>query len=109
MSTEESSPRDRVALYLAFPAALEEDLIDFCHAHESLSKGFTMFAAEGFGEGSQLHDATELVLGRARRRVLCSIIASVEVERALAALREALPSREIVYWTTRVESFGRLR
>lgn len=109
MSTDESPPTERVVLHLAFPAALEEDLIDFCHAQAGLLNGFTMFTAEGFGEGSRLYAAAEVVLGRARRRVLFSIIAAENVERVLAELREALPSREIVYWTTKVECFGRLR
>jgi len=109
MSTDESPPTERVALYLAFPAALEEDLIDFCHAQAGLFSGFTMFTAEGFGEGSRLHSAAEIVLGRARRRVLFSILEAENVDRVLAELRDALPSREIVYWTTRVERFGRLR
>lgn len=109
MSTDESPPAERVALHLAFPAALEEDLVDFCHAQGRLFSGFTLFTAEGFGEGSSLHSASEVVLGRARRRVLLSILDAGNVDRVLAALREALPSREVVYWTTRVERFGRLR
>ena len=109
MSIVESTATERVALHLAFPAALEEDLVDFCHAHAGLFNGFTMFTAEGFGEGSRLHAAAEVVLGRARRRVLFSIIAADDVERILGELRQTLPSREIAYWTMRVECFGRLR
>lgn len=109
MSADESPPMERVALHLAFPAALEEDLIDFCHSKTELFSGFTMFTAEGFGEGSRLHGAAEIVLGRARRRVLFSIVEAANVDRILAELRQTLPSREIVYWTTRVECFGRLR
>ena len=98
-----------VALNLAFPAAIEEELIDFCHEHNQLIAGFTILAAEGFGAGASLHSAAEVVLGRAKRRLLTAVLPIANVDSVLTALRDALPSPEIVYWTTSVERFGRLR
>lgn len=106
-SPETSEPL--VALNLAFPAAIEEELIDFCHAHNQLIAGFTLLAAEGFGAGASLHSAAEVVLGRAKRRLLTAVVPIANVDSVLTALHEALPSPEIVYWTTSVERFGRLR
>lgn len=108
MSSPATPPVERLALYLAFPAAIEEDVIDFCHEHSDFVSGFTLLDAEGFGDSSQLRSTTEVVLGRARRRVLLTVLAVADVQPVLDALRTALPSPEVVYWTNRVERFGRL-
>jgi hypothetical protein len=97
-----------VALHLAFPASIEEDVVDFCHEHARLMPGFTMFAAEGFGASGRLLTAVETVMGRARSRVLFSILAAADVEAVLQALRGTIPSRDVAYWTTPVLQFGRL-
>ncbi|HPF28109.1 MAG: DUF3240 family protein [Steroidobacteraceae bacterium] len=99
---------DLVALNLAFPASIEEEIVDFCHDQGPLLTGFTISAAEGFGEGVRLHAASEVVLGRAKRRLLTAVVPSANVEPLLASLRSSLPSPEIVYWTTPILSFGRL-
>lgn len=97
-----------VALHLAFPAAIEEDVVDFCHEHSSLLPGFSMFAAEGFGASGRLLTAVETVKGRSRVRVLFSILAAADVESVLVALRRAIPSADVSYWTAPVAQFGRL-
>jgi hypothetical protein len=97
-----------VALHLAFPAAIEEDVVDFCHEHSSLLPGFSMFAAEGFGASGRLLTAVETVMGRSRGRVLFSILAAADVDAVLVALRRAIPSADVAYWTTPVTQFGRL-
>jgi hypothetical protein len=97
-----------VALHVAFPSAIEEEMIDFCHAQRAHFTGFTVMPAEGFGEAARLHTAVETVLGRARRRLLVTVLPDDRVEAVIAALRAALPSPEIVYWTLPVGRFGRL-
>jgi hypothetical protein len=97
-----------VALHLAFPATLEEEMVDFCHAQAALFSGFTMLDADGYGEAARLHTAVETVLGRARRKLLVTVLPARDVDAALAALRAALPSPEIVYWALHVARFGRL-
>lgn len=108
MSGSEDATGVLVALHVAFPAAIEDDVVDFCHAHAELISGFTLAVAEGFGENSRLHSPAEIVLGRARRRVLTSILPAANVDPVLAALRTRLPSPEIVFWTTIVTRFGRI-
>lgn len=105
---DSASATSLVALHFAFPAAIEEDVVDFCHEHSALLPGFSMFAAEGFGASGRLLTAVETVMGRSRGRVLFSILAATDVDAVLAALRRALPSADVSYWTTPVTKFGRL-
>jgi len=107
--SEPSPETQLIALNLAFPAAIEEDMIDFCHDQVALMSGFTLSTAAGFGDGARLHSAAEVVRGRAERRLLTSVVAADNLEPLLDALRLVLPSPEIVYWTTPVTSFGRLK
>ena len=97
-----------VALHIAFPAAIEEDVVDFCHQHSALLPGFSMFAAEGFGASGRLLTTVETVMGRSRGRVLFSILAATDVGAVLVELRRAVPSPDVAYWTTPVAQFGRL-
>lgn len=107
--TEQDTPVvPLVALHLAFPAAIEEEMIDFCHAQQAQFSGFTVMPAEGFGEAARLHTAVETVLGRARRRLLVTVLPDDRVDAVVAALRVEIPSPEIVYWTLPVGRFGRL-
>ncbi|MCU0759569.1 MAG: DUF3240 family protein [Steroidobacteraceae bacterium] len=108
MSDPESPADALVALHFAFPAAIEEEMIDFCHAQAALFSGFTMLDADGYGEAASLRTTVETVLGRARRKLLVTVLPQQRVEAALAALRAALPSPEIVYWALPVARFGRL-
>ncbi len=106
--TDTTGATPRVALHLAFPAAIEEDVVDFCHQHSALLPGFSMFAAEGFGASGRLLTAVETVMGRSRGRVLFSILAATDVDAVLVELRRAIPSSDVAYWTTPVAQFGRL-
>lgn len=107
-SLESAGTTPLVALYLAFPAAIEEDVVDFCHQQSALLPGFSMFAAEGFGASGRLLTAVETVMGRSRGRVLFSILTATDIDAVLAALRRAIPSADVSYWTTPVTQFGRL-
>ena len=97
-----------IALHLAFPAAIEEEVVDFCHEHSSLLPGFSMFSAEGFGASGRLLTSVETVMGRSRGLVLFSILAAADVDAVLVELRRAIPSADVSYWTTPVTQFGRL-
>jgi hypothetical protein len=104
----DSARHPLVALHVAFPASLEEDVIDFCHERSSIMPGFTLLPAEGFGAAQQLRSAAEVVMGRARRRVLLAILPEHDARVVLADLRQALPSHDIVYWLSPVQEIGRL-
>jgi hypothetical protein len=105
MSTLDPAPL--VCLFLAFPAALEEDVLDVCHELDEVP-GFTVFSADGFVSGASLRTTAEAVLGRARRRTLLMVVAQPAVARIVAALRVALPTPDVAYWVVPVLEFGRL-
>jgi hypothetical protein len=94
-------------LHVAFPRSIENEVLDVCQAIPDMP-GFTVMAADGFGQGTRLHTVQETVLGRARRGLLM-IVAPPEVcARVVAALRGALTTPEAVYWVLPVTDFGRL-
>lgn len=97
-----------VMLHVAFPTALEEDVIDFCHERAALIPGFTLLHAEGFGEAQALRTPAEAVMGRARRRVLLAVLPETSARALLAELRRELPSPDVVYWLSPVQEIGRL-
>lgn len=94
-------------LTLSCPAGLEEELIDLLREHPEWVSGFTSLAGEGFGSGTQLHSAMEQVRGRSRRRLLQVVLSQADVDPLVQALRAALPSDEVAWWTTPVTGFGR--
>lgn len=94
-------------LNLAFPAELEEEVIDLLRGLPDMVYGFTLLPAEGFGAGTPMHTAMERVRGRARRRLLQVLLPGEQAEALLEVLRRRLPSREIAWWTIAVSAFGR--
>jgi hypothetical protein len=94
-------------LNLAFPAELEEEVIELLREQPELVGGFTILPAEGFGAGAQLHTAMERVRGRARRRLLQVLLPREHLEPLLAVMRERLPSSEVAWWTIAISGFGR--
>jgi hypothetical protein len=92
-------------LYLAFPEALEEEIIDHCHETPDLP-GFTIVAASGFGRGAKLHSASETVLGRAHRRLLLVVATPPALQKLIGSLRDALPTPDVAYWIIPVAEFG---
>jgi hypothetical protein len=94
-------------LNLAFPKALEEEIIDLCHAATELS-GFTILAAAGFGSGASLHSTSEVVLGRSARCLLITVASPAAIRGLIASLQAALPTPDVAYWVTPVTAFGRL-
>jgi hypothetical protein len=95
-------------LTLALPAELEEEMIDLLRGLPELVSGFTLTPAEGLGSGAALRSTVEQVRGRARRRLVQVLLPRGDVPALLEALRAALPSREVAWWTTDVTGFGRL-
>ncbi len=100
-------PPPLVCLHVAFPRSIEEEVLDVCQAIPDMP-GFTVMAADGFGQGARLHTVRETVLGRARRGLLMIVASREMCERVVAALRAALPTPEAVYWMYAVTEFGRL-
>ncbi|MFO1504129.1 MAG: DUF3240 family protein [Steroidobacteraceae bacterium] len=94
-------------LTLSCPAEVEEELIDLLREHPQWVSGFTSLTAEGFGSGTTLHSAMEQVRGRSRRRLLQVVLSQANVQPLLEALRSAIPSEEVAWWTVPVNGFGR--
>ena len=95
------------SLNIAFPLSLEEEVLDICLAVPDMP-GFTVVAADGFGQGTRLHTVRETVLGRARRGFITIVASRSICDDVIAALRSALPTPEAVYWLVAVAAFGRL-
>ncbi len=98
---------ERVCLHVAFPRSIEEEVLDVCRAVPDMP-GFTVVAADGFGQGARLNSVRETVLGRAQRRLLLIVADASLCERIVSALREALPTPDAAYWIVPVIGFGRL-
>ncbi len=94
-------------LYVAFPRAIEEEILDVCQTIPNMP-GFTVMTADGFGQGARLHTVRETVLGRAQRRLLMIVAAPEVCNRVIAELRLTLPNPETAYWVLPVVEFGRL-
>lgn len=95
-------------LTIAFPVALEEELLDCLLAQTQWVRGFSVLHAEGFGAGARLGSALENVRGRAHRRLVTILMARPNVAPVLEALRQQFSSPEIAWWTSPVDGFGRL-
>jgi hypothetical protein len=96
-----------VCLHIAFPRSLEEEVLDVCQAIPDMP-GFTVLAADGFGQGARLHTVRETVLGRAQRRLLMIVANRTICDSVVSALRDVLPTPEAAYWVVAVAEFGRL-
>lgn len=95
-------------LTLAVPERLTEELIDFLVDQTDLVDGLSLHAAEGMGSGTALLAPIEKVRGRARRTLLVILIDQAQAATLIERLRAQLPMREIAWWTTPVNAFGRL-
>lgn len=98
-----------VLLTLAIPITLEEDVLDFLLQQPQWASGFSVIDADGMGQGASLLSAMEKVQGRARRKLV--LIAGVEADLRLliAALGKELRNRDVAWWITPLNAFGRLQ
>ncbi|MFM1886008.1 MAG: hypothetical protein RL026_1165 [Pseudomonadota bacterium] len=95
-------------LVLAFPSNLEEDVIGFLHGEPTLARGFTLVAAEGFGQGAALDSAMEQIRGRARRRLVLLLMSRADARQLLERLARALKGSRISWWLQPIEDSGKL-
>ena len=94
-------------LTLFFSKALEEDMIDHLLDHPELACGFTTYEVEGHGQVAVYHSVNEQVRGRARRVKMEVAMEQEDAQTLIAHFKETLPSRDIVYWITPINEFGR--
>ncbi|MDR0274000.1 MAG: DUF3240 family protein [Burkholderiaceae bacterium] len=95
-------------LHLVFPAALEDVVSAALIEHQPPLPGFTLLRAEGHSNDFSLASPDERVRGRIARSMILMVLPQETIGAVIAALRERVRSKRVVWWTTRVESFGRL-
>ncbi|MDR2015841.1 MAG: DUF3240 family protein [Azoarcus sp.] len=96
------------AMTLAFPLALEEQIIDFLLDHPQWVHGFSLIDAQGMGRGAGLKSAMEKVKGRSQRRLMNILLRNEDVVPLVEALREEFRSPDMAYWVVPLLSFGRM-
>lgn len=97
-----------VQLTLAFPLALEEQLLGELRELDPDLPGFTILRAQGHGHGYAHASIREQVRGRTERGLMQLVMAGDRAEALVAGLGARLPLVEIAYWLTPVLGFGRL-
>lgn len=97
-----------VQLALAFPVAVEEQLLAELRAIDPDLPGFTSLRGQGHGHGYAKASVREQVRGRIDRGVLLMALAPARADAIVTALRERLPVSEIAWWIVPVLAFGRL-
>lgn len=101
------TPGELSCLMLAFPALLEDDILEICHDMEGI-EGFSVLNAAGFGQGAVLRTVQEEVRGRAARKLLMTVAPGGRVMDLLAELSRRLPAPDVSWWITPVTGSGRL-
>lgn len=97
-----------VQLTLAAPRHLEDALVEQFLAHPDWAEGFTLFKAEGYSRHHEQLSVQELVRGRAERVVVQIVLEAGHAEALLDHLKTQFPKRDVAWWTTPVNGFGRL-
>lgn len=106
--TTSTAPEYDCMMTLAFPLALEEQIIDFLLDHPQWVSGFSLVDAEGMGRGEGLRSTMEKVKGRARRRLINILMRNEDVLPLAGALSKEFHSLHVAYWVVPLLSFGRM-
>lgn len=94
-----------VLLRINIPPGLEEEFLDVLLSNEHI-EGYQCFPTSGHGQVGSMTLA-EQVAGRRRRIQFELVLAAGLVEPVLKSLKQALPSRDIVWWSLPVTGSGR--
>ncbi|MBU0588112.1 MAG: DUF3240 family protein [Gammaproteobacteria bacterium] len=95
-------------LMIAFPLALEEEMLDLLREHKALVPGFSVVHGQGLGGDVPLTTMMERVEGRARRVLVYVVMRSEDVGPLLAKLRAVLKAPQVFYWAVPLQAFGSL-
>lgn len=96
-----------VRLTLVFPPSLESAISEALITAPQ-SPGFTLFRAQGHSSDFPHASTAEQVRGYVERGVIWIVTPAEAVAGVLAALREKVASREVMWWTEAVLEQGRL-
>lgn len=94
-------------LTIAFPASLEEEVLDLLRARTEWVSGFSLLAADGFGAGARELSTIEQVLGRSRRRLVQILMHSEQVPLLRDAIAAQFQTADMAWWQSPVSGFGR--
>lgn len=97
---------ERLLLTLAFPAALEETIVDHLLEHPEWASGFTLVRAEGHGRAVALRGSVERVRGRAGRLLVHIVMTRGDSDRLLGHFGSALGAAEVFFWRTPIVDCG---
>jgi len=95
-------------LNIVFPVAFEDAVSAALIEHDPPLPGFTLVEAEGHSNDFGTASTEEHVRGRVTRRMIHMVLPHEVVNEVIASLRARVRSERVVWWTTRVEAFGRL-
>ncbi len=95
-------------LNLVFAENLEDTVSAVLIEHSPPLPGFTLLKAEGHSSDFGHASTRERVRGRVRRCVVRMVLPPPLVDEVIGWLRERLRSEHLVWWTERIENFGRL-
>ncbi len=93
-------------LTLIFQKDVEEEIIDFMLEHSK--QGFHTSSIEGHGHDAELATLKEKVRGRAGKTRMDIVMEEHEANTLLADIKDALPGIHLAFWTSPVNTFGRL-
>jgi hypothetical protein len=96
-----------VRLTLVFPPALEGALSEALITAPN-SPGFTLLHGEGHSSDFPRASTAEQVRGRIDRRVILVVVQAEALEPLIRALKQRVPSHDIVWWSEPVLELGRL-
>jgi hypothetical protein len=95
-------------LKLVLPRALEARILDHLLQHPEWVGPFITHRVEGHGDPTSIESPAEQVRGRAERVQIEILMDDAHVAELLAHLRADLPSRDVVWWLSRVSESGNL-
>jgi hypothetical protein len=95
-------------LKLVLPRALETQVVDRLLQHPQWVGPFITRYVEGHGDAESIETAEEQVRGRAARMEIEILMEAAHVAELLQDLRDELPSRAVVWWSSPVLDAGSL-
>ena len=95
-------------LTLIFQKAVEDEIIDFLLDRGISDQGFLTATIEGHGHDMHLATMKEKVRGRAAQTRMDLVMEHSDSDKLLSDIRNAFPNLHITYWTSPVDTFGRL-
>ena len=95
-------------LSLICPSDLKVVLCDLLEALDDLVPGYTMLGAEGRGASMELASAAERVSGAMKVVQFEMVVLRQSIDTILDRIARGCSRRQIAYWITPIDDYGRL-